>query len=64
MQGQKVMFYFNNHVNAEGRRQVLYLQKPPVSASTPSGVIARTASSITFVRARASALLTALEMSP
>lgn len=41
----------------------MYLRKPPVSASMAAGVIAWTASSIMFLRDRASALLTALEMS-
>ncbi len=62
--GWEVPFYLNGHINTERRRQVLYLRKPPVSASMPSGVIIWTASSIMFLRARASALLTALEMSP
>lgn len=45
-------------------RRVSYLRKPPVSDTMASVVMAWTVSSITLVRAWASALLTALEMSP
>lgn len=62
--GREVPFDLNYPTNTERKRQVLYLRKPPVSASMASGVITWTASSIMFFRARASALLTALEMSP
>lgn len=60
--GLKMILY--DSFSTKRRRRVVYLRKPPVSATVAFGVIAWTASSIMTVRARASALLTALEMSP
>lgn len=60
--GLKMILY--DSFSTKRRRRVVYLRKPPVSATVAFGVIAWTASSITTVSAQASALLTALEMSP